>query len=179
VAQYPVDRPMTRHGIAKGYWEGRKDKDLYGMMRLLAQHYGANAQSAIDVGCYVGGFICDLDWIGKRVAADIQNWSKEWAEVDDVEFLYADAFSLDEKFDLVISSQTIEHVDNAKGFAEKLCDLGRTVLISTTYMVPFGKIEGHVQDPINLEKFIGWFPRKPRNVSIVADPYSDFIIGVF
>ena len=148
-------------------------------MRLLAQHYGAGAKSAIDVGCYVGGFICDLDWIPKRIAADINNWSKEWAAVDNVRFMNADAFALDENFDFVISSQTIEHVENAKGFAEKLCALGETVLISTTYKVPFGKIEGHVQDPIDLDKFTGWFPRSAKNISIVPDPYSDFIIGVF
>lgn len=179
MTKYPVDRPMARHGVATGYWEARKGKDLYGMMRLLAKQYAPAAQSAIDVGCYVGGLICDLDWIPNRVAADIQNWSKEWAAVDGVKFMHVDAFALVETYDLVVSSQTIEHVENANGFAERLCRLGRTVLISTTYKVPAGKIEGHIQDPIDLDKFVGWFPRAPRNVSIVADPFSDFIIGVF
>ncbi len=170
---------MTRHGIDRGYWELRKDKDLYKVMRKLTELYAKDAKSAIDVGCYVGGFICDLDWIEKRVAADINDWSKEWADVDDVKFINRDAFKLWDRFELVISNQTIEHIEDAAGFAEKLCKLGDTVIVSTTYLVPSGKIEGHIQDPIDLDKFLGWFPRKPKCVSIINEPHQDNIIGVF
>lgn len=179
MAKYPIDRPMTRHGIDRGYWELRKGKDLYKVLHNLARLYTADVRSAIDVGCYVGGVICDLDWIPRRVASDLNNYTKEWADVDGVTFIHADAFTLEETYDLVISNQTIEHIGDAKGFAEKLCALGKTVIVSTTYLVPQGKIEGHIQDPIDLDKFLGWFPRKPKCVAIVNEPHQDNIIGVF
>jgi len=172
---------MSRIGINRGYWELRKDRDMYNLMRMLARHYAAKANSAIDVGCYVGGLICDFDWIDRRVATDLNDWSKEWADVDGVEFRKANAFALSDsdKFDLVISNQTIEHVEDAADFAAKLCDLGETVLVSTTYEVPAGAIEGHIQDPISFDKFVSWFPRAPKCVSIVYEhPYNN-IVGVF
>ena len=181
MGRYPVDRPMTRHGIDKGYWELRKDRDLYKIMRLLAEQYAANAKSAIDVGCYIGGFICELDWIQDRTATDLNDWSKEWKDVEGVTFKKQNAFELPDsvKYDLVISNQTIEHVEDAKGFAEKLCALGKTVLISTTYEVEAGLIEGHIQDPISLDKFVSWFPREPKNISIAYEKPFNNILGVF
>ncbi|WP_411820404.1 methyltransferase domain-containing protein [Hyphococcus formosus] len=176
---YPIDRPMTRQGIEKGYWELRKDRNLYKTMNLMARHYAANAKSAIDVGSYIGGFICDLDWIPERLATDINNYEKQWSEVQGVTFKKADAFKLERKFDLVISNQTIEHIPDARAFAEKLCSLGPTVMVSTTYQVPHGRVEGHIHDPIDMDQFLSWFPRKPKFAAIVDDVPFDNIFGVF
>ena len=44
------------------------------------------------------------------------------------------------------------------GFIAKLLQLGRGLIVSTTYEVAAGTIDGHVQDPISLEKFQSWFP---------------------
>jgi hypothetical protein len=172
---------MTRHGNPKGYWELRKDRDMYKLMVSMARHYAPDAKSAIDIGCYVGGFICELDWIKSRTACDINNWSKEWADVEGVEFRQADFFSLeiDEPIDLVISNQTIEHVDDAGKFAHRLCEIGKVCLVSTTYLVPQGVIEGHIQDPIDFDKFVGWFPRPPRAVSVFYEKPFNNIVGVF
>ena len=54
-----------------------------------------------------------------------------------------------EPFDLVISNQTVEHLDRPGEFIEKLLKLGRGLIVSTTFEVPEGTIEGHVQDPIS------------------------------
>ncbi|WP_411818139.1 hypothetical protein [Hyphococcus sp. DH-69] len=170
---------MTRHGINKGYWELRKDKNLYKTMNLVARHYAANARTAIDVGSYIGGFICDLDWIPDRIASDLNNFTENWANVTGVKFMKADAFTLDRKFDLVISNQTIEHIPNARAFAEKLCSLGETVMVSTTYQVPHGRIDGHIHDPIDMDQFLSWFPRKPKFTAIVDDHPVDNVFGVF
>lgn len=107
--------------------------------------------------------------------------AKEWTNVTGVEFRQADIFSLeiDRSFDLVISNQTIEHVADAGGFARRLCDIGSVCLVSTTYLVPHGEIEGHIQDPIDFDKFVGWFPRPPKAVSVFYEkPYNN-IVGVF
>jgi hypothetical protein len=178
--KYPIDRPMTRHGYSQGYWELRKDKRLYALMPVLARALAPKARSAIDVGCYVGGVICDLDWIPRRLAVDVNDFSEQWAGVEGVQFMKANAFALKERFDLVISNQTIEHVEDAAGFAAKLCALGKTVICSTTYKVAAGLIEGHIQDPIDEAKFLSWFPRKPTTVCIAYEEGGlDHIVGVF
>lgn len=145
----------------KDYWLGRHRHDLYRLMPSLARGIFWDAKTAIDVGCYTSGLICEMDWIEKRVASDLNsNLVSNWAPVKDVEFVPGNAFELDfdERFDLVISNQTVEHVDNPAGFVEKLLDLGRGLIISTTYEVESGAIEGHIQDPISFEKFQSWFP---------------------
>jgi SAM-dependent methyltransferase len=151
--KFPVD--------INNYWGDRKDHDLYRLTVALANAVFRDAESAIDVGCYTSGLICELDWIRTRVASDIKPYlQNNWTGVEGVEFVAGDAFALEfgRQFDLVISNQTVEHLDDPKGFIEKLLKLGRGLIVSTTYEVPYGTIEGHVQDPISLEKFTSWFP---------------------
>lgn len=142
------------------YWKNRMNHDLYRITRSIAESLFGDAKSVIDVGSYVGGLVCEFDWIDRRVASDIQPLGPNWADVPHVEFIQGDAFTIGfpEPFDLVMSQQTVEHVDRPAEFIEKLLELGRGLIVSTTYEVPAGTIPGHVQDPISLEKFKSWFP---------------------
>jgi hypothetical protein len=146
----------------KNYWKDRMHHDLYRLMVGMSQALFPQAQSAIDVGCYTSGLIVEMDWIPRRVATDLQTRLVDnWAHVDDVRFFPKNAFDLkfDEGlFDLVISNQTIEHLEDPPGFVEKLLSIGRGLILSTTYETPAGYIDGHIQDPISLEKFKSWFP---------------------
>jgi 2-polyprenyl-3-methyl-5-hydroxy-6-metoxy-1,4-benzoquinol methylase len=152
-------------GIAEdinGYWAARYRHDLYRMTVALARAMFADANSAIDVGCYTSGLICELDWIGTRVATDLQaRLQANWQDVPGVRFVAGDAFAAqfpEEPFDLVISNQTVEHLADPAGFIAKLVALGRGLIVSTTYEVPQGMIPGHVQDPISYDTFASWFP---------------------
>lgn len=171
---YPID--------INNYWGDRKDHDLYKLTKALAFSFFPEAKSAIDVGSYIGSLICDLDWINKRIATDIQDLRRNWEAVNDVEFVLGDAFELGfpDKFDLVISNQTIEHLEDPKGFVEKLLSLGRGLVITTTYQTPFGLIPGHIQDPIDMDKFLSWFPCALDAIAICYHPSRTIghIIGV-
>ena len=168
----------------KNYWQDRMNHDLYRLCAAMVRGMFGDAKSAIDVGCYVGGLICEFDWIEKRVASDIQgSIEPNWSHVTDVELVIGDAFKIDfpEKFDLVISNQTVEHLDRPAEFIEKLLKLGRGLIVSTTYEVAEGTIEGHVQDPISYEKFRSWFPCELDSWTICHHPTSrklKHIIGV-
>lgn len=144
------------------YWTDRADHDLYRLTVALSKAMFFDAKSAIDVGCYTSGLICEMDWIQTRIASDIQQkLAVQWTDVPGVKFVAGNAFSLEFQeapFDLVISSQTVEHLDDPVGFIAKLLRLGRGLIVSTTYEVEQGMIEGHIQDPISLEKFQSWFP---------------------
>ncbi|MFN4183859.1 MAG: class I SAM-dependent methyltransferase [Hyphomonas sp.] len=152
-----IDLPLDRND----YWRNRAHHDLYRITVAMAQGMFSDAKSAIDVGCYTSGIMVELDWIEKRVASDISSYlASSWEHVQGVDFVPGNAFELDfgQKFDLVLSNQTIEHVEDPKGFVEKLLSIGRGLIISTTYEVAAGVIDGHIQDPISLEKFQSWFP---------------------
>jgi 2-polyprenyl-3-methyl-5-hydroxy-6-metoxy-1,4-benzoquinol methylase len=142
------------------YWANRANHDLYRFMKSTAAAMFPDAKSAIDVGCYTSGLICEFDWINRRVASDLQNLKAEWADVPNVDFVHGNAFELElcETFDLVISNQTIEHLEKPKEFVDKLLSIGRGLIISTTYETEAGLIDGHIQDPISMEKFLSWFP---------------------
>jgi hypothetical protein len=143
------------------YWNDRKDHDLYKLTVFIAKAMFPNATSIIDVGSYISPLILDFDWIPRKVATDIQKpLIKNWENVKGVEFIAGDAFKLDfsEKFSIVLSNQTIEHVEDPKEFVKKLMSLGNGLIISTTFELPYGTIPGHIQDPISLEKFQSWFP---------------------
>lgn len=144
------------------YWSGRMHHDLYRMTVALARAMFFDARSAIDVGCYTSGLICELDHVETRIASDIQaSLVPKWAGVPGVSFVCGDAFTLEfpeAPFDLVISNQTVEHLDDPEGFIAKLLRLGRGLIVSTTFEVAAGTIDGHVQDPISYEKFRSWFP---------------------
>jgi hypothetical protein len=151
------DLPLDNNG----YWAARMHHDLYRLTVAIARGMFPEARSAIDVGSNTSGLICELDWIERRVASDIQaRLVPHWAHVPGVEFVPGNAFEIafGAPFDLVISNQTVEHLDDAAGFVAKLLDLGTGLILSTTYEVPAGTIPGHVQDPIDHAKFRSWFP---------------------
>ncbi|MBY6092899.1 hypothetical protein [Maritimibacter alkaliphilus] len=169
------------------YWAKRQDALFYRYTTDMVEKFAPDAESVIDVGCFVSPIVCQLDWIPKRFANDIQ-YIPEWEDVPDVTFVKGNAFELDVEalcgkasFDVVISHQTIEHIDDAKGFAESLCRMGSMVICSTSYEVEGGLVPGHVQDPISLKKFEGWFPRPAKSVLIErrGDPRFANILGVF
>lgn len=156
-----------------GYWQDRMNHDLYRLTLGVSRALFPNAESAIDVGCFTSGLIVEMDWIKKRYATDLQVHLKEnWKEVDDVSFIAGDAFSLcfDQSFDLVISNQTIEHLEDPSGFVDRLLSIGNGLIISTTYETEAGVIDGDVQDPIDLEKFKSWFPIELDGYTICSHP---------
>ncbi len=143
------------------YWTDRREHDLYRLMVGICRGLFPNAKSAIDVGSYTSSLILEMDWIEERVATDIQkDLVKSWSGVNEVKFIPENAFNLgfERPFDLVISNQTIEHLEDPIGFVNQLLSIGRGLVISTTYETPAGRIEGHIQDPISFEKFKSWFP---------------------
>jgi 2-polyprenyl-3-methyl-5-hydroxy-6-metoxy-1,4-benzoquinol methylase len=139
----------------------------------MARAMFPDATSAIDVGCFTSALIVEMDWIPRRVASDIKDYlAHNWSGVVGVDFEPGDAFQLanEDLFDLVISNQTIEHLSEPQQFVEKLIEIGRGLIISTTYETPAGMIDGHIQDPISFEKFKSWFPVEIDAYTICSHP---------
>lgn len=166
------------------YWGRRKDAAMYALVKFLARVYVPHGGAVLDVGCFTSMFVLELDWFRKKAVADsipylVDNWK---GAANQVEFHAGDFMTLrfPESFDLVVCLQVVEHLEEPAPFIRKMMDIGRTVIVTTTYEVPHGIIDGHVQDPISIEKFKGWFGRDLEMLTIATFPGDPFatILGV-
>jgi len=142
-------------------WEAHYNSLVYyHVVRVLVGHIGARAKSLIDVGS--AGYPY-LDWfphVGRRVSLDLkQPFVAPGIESITTDFL---KFETDEVFDIATCFQVMEHVRDPKGFAQKLLKLGKTVVVSVPYKWEKGWAKTHIQDPVDEEKLLSWFGRKPN-----------------
>jgi trans-aconitate methyltransferase len=85
----------------------------------------------------------------------------------------------DRNYDVVLCLQVLEHLDNPKEFAQKLLQVGKTVIISVPYKWKEGSCKYHTQDPIDKEKLKGWVGREPDEQHVVTDKGLERIICVY
>ena len=74
--------------------------------------------------------------------------------------------------------QVLEHLEDPETFARKLFESGRSVIVSVPYRWPAGLRPGHVQDPVDEAKLIGWTGRTPVETCVVRNG-RDRLIAVF
>ena len=122
--------------------------------------YGRDALTALDVGAYDPFALTQLTWVPTKLALDIQFSPKQspvWASTPGIVFLNSDIFKtkfVGRRFDLVMSSQVVGRIPpSMKKFVKRMMSLAKTLIVSTTYELPFGTIPGHVNDPISTKAF--------------------------
>ncbi len=154
----------------KNYWDRREDLRYYSYVRALLNRLAVNVQSILDVGSADTPVLEELEWIPRRVTVDKRNpYSSE-----QVVGIKADFFKYEpeERFEFVICLQVLEHIPNAKAFAEKLFAVGDHVLISVPYKWKAGASDYHIHDPVDLKKLKLWTGRNPSYYLIVREPHS-------
>ena len=87
----------------------------------------------------------------------------------------------DRRYDLALCLQVLEHVGDARGFAQKLLEVADVVLISVPYRWPETKNPHHVHDPVTVDKLRSWFGRPPGYTFLVPEPISgvERLVAVF
>lgn len=157
------------------------------MTLLFSSLYCKDKKHVADIGCNSSPLVLQLPDFEKRFAFDPDPEVAElWKDVDGATFIN-DVLTVEAprklvdswKFDLVLCNQVIEHLEDPKTFAEILCATSKRLIISTTFETAEGYIEEHLQDPISLEKFEGWFPRKMLQCFISRGPNVHKILAVF
>ena len=143
------------------YWSKRKDSELYTYIVREALST-QEALSALDVGAYESPLLARLTSIPTKVATDQQSRPAVWNHVTGIAFITGDFLSLKfgTTYDVVMCSQVVEHLNDEQlpNFFRKMLSLTRNKLIvSTTHELEFGRIDGHIQDPISSSKFQSWF----------------------
>ena len=73
--------------------------------------------------------------------------------------------------DIITCFQVLEHLKDGdvEEFAKKLLREGRIAIVSVPYMWPENQCEYHVQDPVDVEKLIGWFGKNPAFLHVVTE----------
>lgn len=159
------------HERKPDYWSKRSDLMYYQYVDFLVRALAADAKSLIDVGSANAQYIENFRWIPKRNTLDIAGpYSSE--SVEGIEMNFFD-FEPEEKYDFATCLQVLEHIPNAKAFAEKLFRTARRVLISVPYLWKEGSCSVHVHDPVDMDKLLGWTGREPSYYIVVKEPLFD------
>lgn len=152
--------PPISSTSANAYWEERKDILYYQVVRTLTSHIGRKAESIIDVGSAGCPYLDWYDHIPNRTSVDLKApYKAEGISSYTSDFL---EWQPDRKYDIVTCLQVLEHVPHATEFAQKLLSLGHVVVVSLPYRWPHGKTKSHIHDPVDRDKILTWFGRKPN-----------------
>jgi hypothetical protein len=164
--------PSATHAPPRtsAYWEGRKNHLYYQVVRVLAEELSAGARSVIDVGSNNCPY---LDWLAHlpvRTSIDLRRpYVAPGVRAIQADFL---AWNPDQEYDIALCLQVIEHVPDAQAFAQKLLTLAPVVIVSVPYKWPPGKTKGHVHDPVDEAKMMGWFGTRPSYEYICREVLS-------
>ncbi|ENH98078.1 hypothetical protein J416_01899 [Gracilibacillus halophilus YIM-C55.5] len=152
----------------KDYWNRRMYMFYYQYIDFLVRAFASDAHRLLDVGTANTQYIENFEWIPEKFSLDIENpyQSPNVTAIEQDFFQYTPA----RDFDFVTCLQVLEHIPNVEDFAQKLLAISDKVLISVPYMWPEGSEEGHIHDPINLDKVNRWMGREPSYYIIVEEP---------
>jgi SAM-dependent methyltransferase len=151
------------------YFRGRSDLVYYSYFELMVRCIAPDANSILDVGTGSVPYLEWFQWIEKKVSVDIKApYSSQTVEgvvgnILDVQF--------SSKFDICTCMQVLEHIDDPIPFARRLLELSDRLLISVPYKWPKGANKHHPQDPVDEEKVLSWFGRKPNYSFVVSEPF--------
>lgn len=177
-----VDSERHRRAYSRrNYWEKRSDLMYYHYVEYIIRTIGRDAVSLIDVGTGNSPYLEWFDWIDEKVSVDLANPYRS----STVQGIEADITKVDiaQKFDICTCLQVLEHIEDARPFAERLFALGRTVVISVPFGWVKGTTKGHVHDPVTVEKLRDWTGRDPDYQLTVSEPFrkrnGDRLIAVY
>jgi len=145
---------------ADDYWTRRKDILYYEIVRILATRIGANANAILDVGSSACPYLDWFDWIPNKTSIDIEKpYSAEGISSYKANFF---EWEKDRHYDIVLCLQVLEHIADAKTFAQKLLTMGDVVIVSVPYKWSANKSDEHIHDPVDKRKMKRWFGRPPN-----------------
>jgi len=146
------------------YWNKRKNMQYYKKVTEIINDL--KPKSLIDIGNGGCPYI-SCEHSEDTVTLDIENACKsEKIRSIVVDFM---EWEKDKDYELVVCSQVLEHIHDAKSFAEKLFTIGKSVLISVPYKWPSGTELEHIHDPVDEEKIRSWTGRDPDKSWIVTE----------
>ena len=156
--------------IVSSYVQRRQTQIYYRYVSRLVRGVAPRIESILDVGSGKTSCLEKFDWIPIRKTIDIAHpYTSESVEGIKADFL---EHEVDERYDLALCLQVLEHIPQVEEFTQKLFDVSRSVLITVPYKWPKGSIKGHIHDPVDEAKLRAWTRRKPDYQIIVPEPFG-------
>ena len=153
-----------------GYWASRNTMLYYQAVLQYAAVVGHSANSVIDIGSGKTGYVSWMHWIPNKYMLDFKvHGNPEGVHAVESDFLQ---YRPDQKFDLVLCCQVLEHLENPSAFCDKLKETGSHLIISVPYKW-LGNAPGHINDPVDEEKLRGWMGVEPNNAQVVYEPFRE------
>lgn len=151
------------------YWADRKDLIYYQYLYLLVRCVGARATSLIDVGTGSSPYMEWFDWITQKVSIDVIEPYRSRT----VRGIIGNIIEtkLDRRYSLCTCLQVLEHVEDPVRFARRLLEISDLTLISVPHNWPSASTAGHRHDPVDLQKIVRWFGRRPNYSISVSEPF--------
>jgi SAM-dependent methyltransferase len=151
----------------ENYWEARKTSIYLFVAQAICQKYGSEPKTVIDIG---SNQTPTLEWHRTTATRLVSLDLRQPYVADGVESIRGNFLDYhdDTYFDLVTCFQVLEHVRAADTFAKKLLTAGKVVVVSVPYRWK-GVVRGHVHDPVDEEKMLLWFGRKPSFAYIARE----------
>jgi hypothetical protein len=162
-----LGRPRGLDEQPDDYWRAREHMVYLREVRALVAAIGEHAISILDVGSNGCAYLDWFDWIPRRVSIDLINPYRSTA----VESIEADFLThpFQERFDVCLCLQVLEHVPDATAFARKLLTIASNVIISVPYLWSADKCPEHVHDPVDETKVAAWFGREPGRLLVTEE----------
>jgi hypothetical protein len=159
------------------YWLDRRCFKYYQEALRFCRKYSVAGSSVLEVGPRDTTFLDWLDWIPRKVAIDrdLQPVIKGATNIQG-DFLQ---WRTEEKFDLAVCLQVLEHLEDPVPFAEKLLASASMLIVSVPYRWRAGSCKWHRQDPVDLPKLIGWFRQDPIEYVITRDEGAERLVAAF
>lgn len=157
-----LEQALARGRARSQYWHDRERLLYVQVAKEICRRIASNADSVLDVGSNGTPM---LEWfpdVPTRVSVDLNRpYAAEGIESIKSDFL---GWYPGRRFDVGISLQVLEHVPDAKGFAQHLLELCDVSIVSVPYKWPKGSSQDrtHVHDPVDEAKLETWFDRKPN-----------------
>lgn len=168
VAKKMTAQERKRFNSWENYGPSRKGAAYHFYTAAYVAAFGRNAKSIIDVGAHKSDMVEWFTWIPKKCTLDLtEPYSSEHVEAIQTDF---SLYETEQKFDLALCLQVLEHIEDAEAFAQKLFSIARDVIISVPYKWPHGHTGSHVHDPVDEAKVESWTHRKPSHSLLVPEP---------
>jgi hypothetical protein len=153
-----------------GYWEVRKHFLYYKAVFQYLSVVGYDAKRIIDVGSANAEYLSWASWIPDRSILDFKISGK----FDGITAIETDFFEFypEEKYDVALCCQVLEHVPDPRAFCEKLKNISRRLIITVPYKWQ-GYTPGHIHDPVDEVKLDGWMGCKPNFSQVIYEPFRE------
>jgi hypothetical protein len=142
------------------YWQARSRSIYFYAVTELVRNLGETASSVIDIGSASCPYVDWFDWIPDRTSLDLRKpYVSPTVTGIKADFL---AWAPDRRYDIATCLQVLEHIPDAHSFAQKILNISKIAIVSVPYKWKPGRNSSHVHDPVDEEKMLAWFDRKPN-----------------